>query len=155
MASPVILPEQAIKIESGNVSVVSLPENSIRLVYCFSEKECYSCLASHVYQLCNLFDSPEFTTILLLCPPEAVYDSTVELVKAVAYDFPNYFLKKDESEDIKRVLSKLRYRFFLLSEDNLPLSVGDPVRDDDAYVRLRSALDAVRDTRSGEAALPE
>ena len=150
MASPVTLPEQAIKIESGNVSVVSVPENCIRLVYCFSEKECYSCLASHVYQLCNLFDSPEFTTILLFCPPEAIYDSTVDLVKAVAYDFPIYFLKKEESEEIKSSLSKLRYRIFLLGEDDLPLSVGDPVRDDEAYIRFRSALDTLRGRRGEE-----
>ena len=73
MSSPVTLPVQAVKVESGETDVVSLPEKCNRLVYCFSEKECYSCLASHVYQLCNLFDSPEFTTILLFCPPEAIY----------------------------------------------------------------------------------
>lgn len=148
METPVNLPTRVVKIESGESSVVSLPENCVRMVFCYPERECYPCMVSHVFQLCNLFDSTEYTTIILFCPPKHRYESTIESIKAADYDFPIYFLLEDESAETKKALSSLRYDCFLLGEDNMPLSIGDPVRDNDAYERFRSALDSLQGTNN-------
>ena len=141
MSAPGALPTQVIKVENGAVSEEILPDKCIRLVYCYGNGECYPCLVSHIYELCNLFGREEYATVILLCPPEDEMEVVVNLVKAARYDFPIYFPADGERESFRRdILPRIKYKYFLLGDDDRPRSIGDPVRDEDAYIRFMKAL---------------
>lgn len=139
MSLAVTLPSDVLKIESGGFNSDSLPKNCNRLIYYYFGRECYPCLVSHTYELCNLFDHTEYSTIILFCPPADKYDSVVELLITANYDFPVY-CSKEGNKELEKKLSKLQSRSFLLGKNNIPSFVGDPVRDDDAYNSFISAL---------------
>lgn len=141
MSAPVTLPTQVIKVEAGVVSEVPLPDRCVRLVYCYGDGECYPCLVSHIYELCNLFGREEYTPVILLCPPEDEMEMVINQVKSARYDFPVYFPADGERDTFRReILPRIKFKYFLLGEDDRPRSVGDPVRDEDAYVRMMDAL---------------
>ena len=77
---------------------------------------------------------------LMLCSEEEM-EVVVNLVKAAKYDFPIYFPADGERETFRRdILPRIKYKYFLLGDDDRPRSIGDPVRDEEAYIRFMKAL---------------
>lgn len=144
LSSPVTLPARGIRVESGLMSAEPLPDKCVRMVYSFGEGECYPCLVSHVYELCRLFDKEEYTTVILFCPPEEEVEMVLNLLKSAKYDFPVYIPADQEREAFREWSRKVKFNSFLLDKDNVPLFVGDPVRDEEAYFRFKDALDGTR-----------